>query len=108
MPPTRSQTTGGRVLRNVSVCHDVVNNNKAHSIHSFGNCVGCHMPRIAKSAESGDLHSHVFVALLPKDTLANPVIPNSCQTCHRHKDADLKSLQDAFDALTVVPKPVGA
>jgi hypothetical protein len=89
-------------------CHEVVNNNKAHSIHSFGNCVGCHMPRIAKSAESGDLHSHVFVALLPKDTLANPVIPNSCQPCHRHKDADLKSLQDAFDALSVSPKPVGA
>jgi hypothetical protein len=106
MPPTRSQTMAAGSKECLS-CHEVVNNNKAHSIHSFGNCVGCHMPRIAKSAESGDLHSHVFVALLPKDTLANPVIPNSCQPCHRHKDADLKSLQDAFDALSVSPKPVG-
>jgi hypothetical protein len=55
------------------------------------------MPRIAKSAESGDIHSHVFVTLLPKDTLENPEIPNSCQACHKHKDEDLKKLQrDAF------------
>jgi hypothetical protein len=66
------------------------------------------MPRIAQSAESGDIHSHVFVALLPKDTLGNPAIPNSCQTCHRHKDQDLKALQAAFDTLAVLPKPVGA
>ena len=52
-------------------CHQVVNNNLGHSIHSFANCVGCQMPRIAKSAESGDFHSHVFITLLPKDTLKN-------------------------------------
>jgi len=34
------------------------------------------------------------VALLPKDTIKNPAIPNSCQTCHAHKDADLKKLQE--------------
>jgi hypothetical protein len=88
-------------------CHQVINNNLAHSIHSFSNCIGCHMPRIASSAESGDIHSHVFVTLLPKDTLKNPVIPNSCQTCHKHKGQDLKQLQAAYDALTVLPKPVG-
>ena len=106
MPPTRSQTklAGSRECLS---CHDALNSNKAHSIHTFGNCVGCHMPRIAKSAESGDIHSHVFTALLPRDTLANPVIPNSCQTCHKHKNADLKSLQDAYDALSVLPRPVG-
>jgi hypothetical protein len=65
------------------------------------------MPRIAKSAESGDIHSHVFVVLLPEDTLKNPKIPNSCQTCHKHKDADLKELQKAYDALVKLPKPVG-
>jgi hypothetical protein len=97
VPPTRSQTQ-------VAV---QINQNLAHSIHSFANCVGCHMPRIAKSAESGDIHSHVFMALLPKDTLKNPAIPNSCQTCHEHKDADLKKLQEAFDALASLPKPVG-
>jgi formate-dependent nitrite reductase cytochrome c552 subunit len=85
----------------------MLNKNLAHSIHSFANCVGCHMPRIAKSAESGDIHSHVFVTLLPEDTLRNPVIPNSCQTCHKHKDADLKKLQEEYDALVKLPKPVG-
>lgn len=106
VPPTRSQTKMAGSKECLS-CHEALNSNQAHSIHAFGNCVGCHMPRIAKSAESGDLHSHVFKALLPRDTMANAVIPNSCQTCHEHKDADLKSLQDAFDALTVLPKPVG-
>lgn len=106
MPPTRSQTVGAG-SKQCLTCHVEVNNNQAHSIHSFANCVGCHMPKIAKSAESGDIHSHVFMTLLPKDTLANPVIPNSCETCHKHKGQDLKKLQAAFDALTVLPKPVG-
>ena len=106
VPPTRSQTLAAGSKQCFS-CHTMVNNNLAHSIHSFANCVGCHMPRIAKSAESGDIHSHVFVALLPKGTLKNPNLPNSCQTCHKHKDADLKELQKAYDALVKLPKPVG-
>ena len=57
------------------------------------------MPRIAKSAESGDIRSHVFKALLPKDTLETKV-PNSCQTCHKHKDEDLADLQQRWDVLT--------
>ncbi len=88
-------------------CHEQINRNGAHSIHSFGNCVGCHMPRIAKSAESGDIHSHVFVTLLPEDTLKNPEVPNSCQTCHRHKDEDLADLQKRYDALIQLPAPQG-
>jgi len=105
IPPTRSQTLAAGSKQCLS-CHEILNNNLAHSIHSFANCVGCHMPRIAKSAESGDIHSHVFVTLLPEDTLANPKVPNSCQTCHKHKDADLKTLQEAYDKLAVLPKPV--
>ena len=35
-------------------------------------------------------------------------MPNSCQTCHKHKDQDLKKLQAAYEALAVLPKPVGA
>jgi len=35
------------------------------------------------------------------------VVPNSCQTCHKHKQQDLKQLQAVYDALTVLPKPVG-
>ena len=63
------------------------------------------LDRIAKSTDSGDIRSHVFVTLLPKDTLENPDIPNSCQTCHKHKDEDLKQLQERYDELTRrVPK----
>jgi len=80
-------------------CHEQVAQVGAHSVHSFGNCANCHMPRIAKSAESGDIRSHVFTALLPKDTLETK-IPNSCQTCHKHKDEDLADLQKRWDALT--------
>jgi formate-dependent nitrite reductase cytochrome c552 subunit len=78
-----------------------------HGIHSFGNCVGCHMPRIAKSAEIGDIRSHTFVALLPEETIKDPTIPNSCTACHKHKDADLRKLQEAYDLLTQRPAPVG-
>jgi hypothetical protein len=88
-------------------CHEMTNPVGAHAIHSFGNCIGCHMPRIAKSAESGDIRSHVFVALLPEVTLNNPKVPNSCQTCHRHKDEDLADLQRRYDALASYPKPQG-
>ena len=97
--PTQFQTKGAG-SQQCFECHKLINQNMAHSIHSFGNCVGCHMPRIAKSAESGDTHSHVFVTLLPKDTLNNPKIPNSCQTCHKHKDTDLETLQKLFDGLS--------
>jgi hypothetical protein len=106
VPATRSQTKEAGSKECLS-CHSVINNNLAHSIHSFANCVGCHMPRIVTSAESGDLHSHVFVTLLPKDTLKNPKLPNSCQTCHKHKDADLASLQKQFEAMSQLPKPQG-
>ena len=87
-------------------CHEQVAQVGAHSVHSFGNCANCHMPRIAKSAESGDIRSHVFKVLLPKDTLETK-IPNSCQTCHRHKDEDLADLQKRWDALTERKAPAG-
>lgn len=106
IPPTRSQTLSAGSKQCFS-CHIQVNNNLAHSIHSFANCIGCHMPRIAKSAESGDIHSHVFVTLLPEDTLKNPKIPNSCQTCHKHKNENLEKLQAQWETLAVLPRPVG-
>jgi hypothetical protein len=106
VPPTRSQTLSAG-SKQCFECHVQLNRNMAHSIHSFGNCIGCHMPRIAKSAESGDIHSHVFVPLLPEDTLRNPKIPNSCQTCHKHKNEDLTELQRQWEALARIPQPVG-
>jgi hypothetical protein len=105
-PVVRGQTRASSGDKTCLSCHEMVNQVGAHSIHSSAKCVACHMPRIAKSAESGDIHSHVFVALLPKDTLANPEIPNSCQTCHQHKDEDLNDLQRRYDELTRrVPAP---
>jgi len=106
VPPTRSQTLSAG-SKQCFQCHVQTNQNLAHSIHSFANCIGCHMPRIAKSAESGDIHSHVFVTLLPRDTLNNPDLPNSCQTCHHHKKQDLKELQANWEALAKLPKPKG-
>jgi formate-dependent nitrite reductase cytochrome c552 subunit len=104
--PTRSQTLAAG-SKQCFACHVQVSTNMAHSIHSFANCVGCHMPRIVKSAESGDLHSHVFKTLLPSGTLKDPAIPNSCQACHRHKDENLQELQKKWNALAVLPKPLG-
>lgn len=106
VPPTRSQTLSAG-SKQCFACHVQVNTNMAHSIHSFANCIGCHMPRIVKSAESGDLHSHVFKTLLPSETLKDTKIPNSCQTCHRHKDENLNELQKRWEALAVLPKPMG-
>jgi len=106
VPPTRSQTLSAG-SKQCFECHVQTNRNMAHSIHSFANCIGCHMPRIAKSAESGDIHSHVFVALLPEDTLNNPKLPNSCQTCHHHKGQDLEQLHANWEALAVLPGPIG-
>lgn len=94
MPPTRSQTRSSG-SQQCFECHVLLNKAGAHAIHSFANCIGCHMPRIAKSAESGDIHSHVFKVLIPKDTIDNPVIPNSCTSCHKHKNDVLADLQEA-------------
>jgi hypothetical protein len=108
-PVVRAQTRESSGDKTCLSCHEMVNKVGAHSVHSSAKCVACHMPRIAKSAESGDIHSHVFVALLPKDTLANPDIPNSCQTCHQHKDEDRNALQRRYDELTTrLPATSGA
>ncbi len=106
IPPTRSQTRAAG-SKQCSECHIKTSNVGAHSIHSFGNCVGCHMPRIAKSAEIGDIRSHTFIALLPIETIKDPTIPNSCTTCHKHEGADLQKLQTTYELLTQRPKPVG-
>jgi len=106
IPPTRSQTRAAG-SKQCAECHEKTNNVGVHSIHAFGNCVGCHMPKIAKSAEIGDIRSHTFIALLPQETIADPQIPNSCTACHKHKGADLQKIQKAYELLSQRPKPVG-
>ena len=105
VPPTRSQTLSAGSSQCFE-CHVQTNRTMGHAIHSFANCIGCHMPRIAKSAESGDIHSHVFVTLLPEDTIKRK-IPNSCQTCHKHKYESLQRLQREWETLAVNPAPRG-
>lgn len=99
VPPTQFQTKGAG-SQQCMICHKVINSNLSHSIHSFANCIGCHMPRIARSPESGDTHSHMFVTLLPEDTLKNPNVPNSCQTCHKHENTDLVTLQNLYEGFS--------
>ena len=80
-------------------CHEQIAKVGAHKVHTFGNCANCHMPKIAKSADAGDIRSHVFTAVMPKDTLEIG-IKNSCQGCHKHENDDLADLQRRWDELT--------
>lgn len=104
--PTRFQTKEAGSSQCLS-CHTMVNANRAHSIHSFANCLGCHMPRIASTAEPNDIRSHTFNARAPMDTIDDPNLPNSCQICHYHKDDDLAELQRKYEILTQLPQPQG-
>lgn len=73
-----------------------------HSIHDFNNCIGCHMAKIVKSAESGDLHDHSFKVIPPADTLRFGGLnkqPNSCNRCHYHSEDAPEALQQVLDKL---------
>ncbi len=100
LPPTQFQTVGagsGQCL----ACHTGNTNKYAHSIHSFSNCIGCHMPRIDMSTESGPALRHTFKVMSPKDSLAaggNDKLPNSCTSCHHHKDTPLENLVGFLEA----------
>ncbi len=95
-----SQTRNAPGSKSCFTCHTMVNRNKAHSIHSFANCLGCHMPRIAKSTDHNDIRSHSFEVFTPEVTIENPENPNSCQSCHQHQDEDLIELNERFLQLT--------
>lgn len=104
--PTRFQTKEAGSSQCLS-CHTMVNANRAHSIHSFANCLGCHMPRMASTAEPNDIRNHTFRARPPMETLNDPERPNSCQICHYHKDEDVHEMQRKYEILTQLPKPQG-
>ncbi len=94
LPPTQFQTVGAGSGQCLS-CHTGNTNKYAHSIHSFSNCVGCHMPRIMMSAESGAALRHTFKLMSPEDSLrAGGVdkVPNACSSCHHHKETPLDEL----------------
>jgi hypothetical protein len=100
LPPTQFQTVGagsGQCLN----CHTGNTNKYAHAIHSFSNCIGCHMPRVAMSAESGAVLRHTFKLMPPENSLkagGNEKVPNSCSSCHHHKNTPLEALAGFLEA----------
>jgi formate-dependent nitrite reductase cytochrome c552 subunit len=101
LPPTQFQTVGagsGQCL----TCHTGNTNKYAHAIHSFSNCIGCHMPRITMSAESGAALRHNFKLMSPEDSLkAGGVdkLPNACSSCHHHRKTPLQDLAGFLEAV---------
>jgi hypothetical protein len=109
VPPTQFQTKGSG-SQQCLMCHTMVKNIYAHSLHAFANCVGCHMPKIARSTESGDVISHTFKFMSPEETLkagSYEKHPNACSSCHHHKNTPLEELASVLDAAIKkdVPKP---
>jgi len=100
LPPTQFQTVGagsGQCL----ACHTGNTNKYSHSIHSFSNCIGCHMPRITHNAEIGGILRHNFKVMTPEASLkAGGVdkLPNACSACHHHKDTPLEDLVGFMEA----------
>jgi predicted CXXCH cytochrome family protein len=73
-----------------------------HGIHSFGGCIGCHMPKVAKSAVPYDIHSHTLDIIEPGDTIEQGGLdkqPNSCNACHYHEDDRPEDLAAAMEAM---------
>ena len=101
-------------------CHTTLKYRYAHSIHTFGSCVRCHMPRVAKIGEAGDAHSHTFRFMYPEASLKAGGVdnqPNACSSCHHHKDTPVENLVGFLEAakkndmprrpLTVHQRPEG-
>lgn len=91
-------------------CHTTVQYRSVHRIHTFGSCVRCHMPRVAKIGEAGDAHSHTFRFMFPQATLKAGGVdkqPNACNSCHHHKDTPSEALVGFLEAAKKndMPKP---
>ncbi len=109
VPPTQFQTLKSGSQQCLS-CHTMVKNLYAHALHAFVNCIGCHMPRAAKSAETGDIINHTFTFMSPVETLkagSNAKRPNACSSCHHHKDTPVEALAGFLEAAKKqdMPKP---
>jgi predicted CXXCH cytochrome family protein len=89
-------------------CHTTVEPKGVHRIHTYGSCIGCHMPRTVKSAYAGDERSHTFRFLDPALSLAAGGVdnqPNSCSGCHHHEDTPLQDLMGALAAVKLEDTP---
>ncbi len=108
LPPTQFQTVGAGSGQCLS-CHTGNTNKYAHSIHSFSNCIGCHMPRIEMSTESGPALRHTFRLMSPEASLKAGGVdkqPNSCSSCHHHKKTPLRDLVGFLEAANKKDTPL--
>jgi len=82
-------------------CHTTIQYRHAHSIHTFGSCVRCHMPKVAKIGEAGDAHSHTFRFMYPQTSVKFGGVdkqPNACNSCHHHKETPVEDLVGFLEA----------
>ena len=90
-------------------CHTTTENRMAHKMHTFGSCIGCHMPKTGTSAEAGDMRSHTFKFISPELSMKKGGVknqPNSCSGCHHHKDTPLEDLVEFLDAAKKADMPL--
>jgi len=91
-------------------CHTAPQYRSAHRIHTFGSCIACHMPMVATIGEAGDARSHTFRFISPEASLKAGDLdkqPNSCSSCHHHKETPVEDLVAFLDAAKKadMPKP---
>ncbi len=82
-------------------CHQTTQRRSVHRIHTFGSCIRCHMPRVARIGEAGDAHSHTFRFMFPQATIKAGGMekqPNACNSCHHHKDTPTETLVGFLEA----------
>lgn len=102
LPPSQTRQIGDNLCKS---CHQTTENRMVHRIHTFGSCIECHMPKIAKitKGRSYELRSHSFNFLSPELTIRFGAgnfdrQPNSCSGCHYHKKTNLLDLVEFLDA----------
>ncbi|MBL7203078.1 MAG: hypothetical protein ISS63_01930 [Desulfobacteraceae bacterium] len=103
----RTRLFGDQLCAN---CHTAPQYRSVHRIHTFGSCVACHMPMVATIGEAGDARSHTFRFISPEASLKEGGLdkqPNSCSSCHHHKDTPLQDLAAFLEAAKKadMPKP---
>ena len=80
-------------------CHEITGTpTLTHSIHDFGNCIGCHMAKLGYGP------SHSFDVVTPEETIelagGNLTIqPNSCNNCHYHSEDEPEELASIMKSL---------
>lgn len=96
--PSQTKHIGDNLCRS---CHASLENRMAHKIHSFGSCIACHMPKTGAGPESGETRSHTFRFISPELSWKKGGVknqPNSCSSCHHHRDTPLGDLVEFLDA----------